>query len=102
MVKVEFKFDLIKDAKNYYDTANSDINYGHDFTKSIRLEVYKKLKGKKWDDVKKYMINLLKRGYKLNKEKNEKKLKEIKSAWKKVESRYFKKLEKITKEKIYT
>ena len=101
MPKVLFKLDILKDARNYYDTASSDINFGHDFTKSLRPEVYKKLKGKKWEVVKEYITHLLKNGYEKDKEKIENKLNEIKDGWNKIQKKYFKQLEKITKKKIY-
>ena len=101
MPKVVFKTDIERDAKNYYDAANSDIKWGNDFTKSLRPEVLEKLRGKKWVNVKKDTIAMLKRGYSKDKEKIENKLKEIEKSWRKIEKDYFKKLSQLTKHKIY-
>lgn len=102
MAKVIFKFDVEKDAKNYWECANSDLSYGYDFTKAIKPEVYKKLKGKKWENVKKDTIAMLERGYSKDKKKFSSKLKKIESSWRKIEKKYFKRLEKINKKPIYT
>lgn len=102
MPKVIFKFDIEEDAKNYWECANSNLHWGNDFTKSLRPEVLKKLKGKSWMKVKKETISMLMRGYQQNKEKNMEKLKVIQKKWDKMNDKYFKKLEDITKHKIYT
>lgn len=101
MPKVKFKFDIEKDAKNYYDAVNSTIEFGIDFSKSVKPELLPKLRGKKWKDAKKYIINYLNRRYTKNKENYQKKLDKIKKSWGKIEEKYFKKLEEITKRKIY-
>ena len=100
MPKVVFKFDKEKDAKNYYDCANSDPHWGNDFTKSLRPEVLKKLKGKKWTEVRKDTINMLKRGYSQDKERKEKKFKKIQKSWNKINDEYFKRLERVMKKPI--
>lgn len=102
MPKVIFKFDIEKDAENYYKAANSDAKWGYDFSKSMRPKVVKKVRGKTWKKSRKYLINMLKRGYSIDKKRHKANYKLIKSAWKKIEKRYFKKLEKITKNKIYS
>ncbi|MBU2562447.1 MAG: hypothetical protein KKF68_02180, partial [Nanoarchaeota archaeon] len=102
MPKVVFKFDLEKDAWNYYNCANSDSCWGEDFTRCLRPEVLKKLKGKKWSEVKKNTLGMLKRGYAQDEERDKKKLKELQNSWNKINDEYFKRLAKITKHKIYT
>lgn len=102
MPEVVFKFDIERDAKNYFSAANDTNTYGLDFTKYLRLDVLERLKGKKWDGVKDYMINFLKNGYNKDGKEWKKKLKQVKKSWKKIEKSYFKRLEKITKHKIYT
>ncbi|MGA2130181.1 MAG: hypothetical protein ABSG05_01015 [Candidatus Pacearchaeota archaeon] len=102
MPKVIFKFDIEKDAENYYKAANSSSKWGYDFSKIMRPEVVKKVRGKTWKKSRTYLLNMLKRGYPKDKKRFQKHSKLIKSAWKKIEKRYFKKLEKITKRKIYT
>lgn len=102
MSHVIFKFDIEKDAKNYYDCANSDPHWGHDFTKSLRPEVLKKLRGKKWIEIREDTINMLKKGYSQHEEEKNKKLEKIQEAWNKIEKNFFKRLAKITGRKIYT
>jgi len=99
--RVIFKFNIEKDAKNYWECANSNLSFGYDFTKAIKPEVYKKLKGKKWNDIRKNMISILKKGYNIDEGKNKRKLKRVESAWKKIEKAYFIRLEKINKKPIY-
>jgi len=61
MPKVIFNLDIKKDARNYWDCANSDIMWGHDFTKCLKPEILTKLKGKPWEKVEGYITNLLKK-----------------------------------------
>ena len=101
MPKVVFKTDIERDAKNHYDAANSDLHWGSDFTKALRSDVLKRLRGKKWTDVRKETVEMLKRGYSKDIGKFKKKLNQIKKSWRKIEKEYFEKLAKLTKHKIY-
>ncbi len=89
MPKVEFKFDINKDSWNYWDTANSKSHWGWDFTKNLRPELIEKLKGKKFEEVKEYLLILLNKGYSNDKEKNNAKLKEIEKSWRDIENEFF-------------
>jgi len=101
MPKVTFKFDIVKDSKTYYDAVNKGNAWGYDFSNSVKPEVKNMLKGKSWDKVKVKLGDMLKKGYK-EKEKEQNSLaKKIEGGWRKVEKRYFTKLEKVTKRKIY-
>ena len=99
MPKIIFKIDLEKDARNYYGCANSKPHFGHDFTKSMKQKTLIKLKGKKWPEIEIDIRELLKRGY--SKINIKLKLKKIENEWRKIEKIYFKKLERLTKRKIY-
>jgi hypothetical protein len=101
-MKVVFKIDINKDAKNYYDCANSESKFGRDFTKCIKPEILEKLRGKNWGEVRTEIIKILERGYSADKEKFEKRLKDIENEWKKIEPEFFKRLESLMKCKIYT
>lgn len=99
MSRVNFKIDIERDAKNYYYAANSTSKWGYDFTKTLRPEVLIKLKGKKWKEVKGYIVKLLKKGYSQSNNKN--KLAEIEKSWREIEKRCFYRLKKITGHPIY-
>lgn len=101
MPKVIFKIDIERDAKNYYDTANFESRWVNDFTRTIRPEILEKLRGKKWEDVKNSIISMLRRRYSKDREEIKEKLRNFEKAWKKIEAKYFKKLERITQHKIY-
>ena len=101
MPRVIFKFDIGKDAWNYWETANSDPHWGHDFRKCLRQENMKMLSGKKWGRVKKKLYDLLKKGYDDDKKHMENNLKLIKKRWYEIEKDYFKRLARITKHPIY-
>ena len=101
MPRVTFKFDIVKDAVNYYMASNSDSLWGHDFSKAVKPEITNKVRGKTWENSRSYLIKMLEKGYSADKKINQKRSRIIKSSWKKVEKRYFRKLEKITKRKIY-
>ena len=100
--KVIFKINLYRDAWNYYCAANSNPKWGYDFSKIIKPEIVKKVRRKKWEKTRNYLYKMLRKGYSIDKKKMNSNLKSIKSSWKKVEEKYFQKLEKITKKKIYT
>ena len=61
--KIKFQLNLKLDAKNYYDASNSTKTWGHDFSKSARPEIVSKVRGKKFEEVKKYLIDILSKGY---------------------------------------
>jgi len=100
--RVIFDINIRRDAWNYYCAANSNSKWGYDFSKIIRPEIVKKVRGKKWERAKDYLFKMLKRSYSLDKKRMNENLKSIKSSWKKAENKYFQKLEKITRKKIYT
>lgn len=103
MAEVEFKFDISRDAKNYWETANSSKHWGYDFSKDLRPNIIKMLRGKKWDkSTQDEIYNLLKENYKNDEKELDKRLNLIKKDWKKVEKEYFRRLAKITKHPIYT
>ena len=101
MSKVIFKFDIWKDAKNYWQSANSDAKWGHDFSKGVRPNILKMLKGKEWEKTKTEIHSLLKKNYDNDKKKLLKKLREISEKWGKIEKKYFRRLLKITGNRIY-
>ena len=101
MAKVNFKIDIEKDAWNYWRRANSGTSYGYDFKKKLDPKIIKKLKCKEFEEVKKEIVIFLKEKFYNSREIN-KKIKIIRNNWKKVEKKYFDKLEKITKHEIYT
>ena len=94
--------NLKLDAKNYYDASNSTKTWGHDFSKSARPEIVSKVRGKKFEEVKKYLIDILSKGYSKDTKRTKIKLKKIENDWSKIEKEYFKRLAKITKNPIYT
>jgi hypothetical protein len=103
MTKVIFKFDIRRDAKNYWETANSDPRWGHDFSKGLRPEMLKMLRGKKWNEnTQKKIYDLLKKYYNKDKKELKKALRFIKKDWKEIENEYFKRLARITKHPVYT
>lgn len=102
MAKVDFVFDIEKDAFNYWETANSNSKWGRDFTKNINPELIEKLKGKNFQEVKDFLLNMLQKGYLMDKDKNEKKAKEIKFLWGQIQDKYFQKLQSLTSKKIFT
>ena len=102
MVKVEFKIDLLKDAENYYDCANSSNGFGYDFSKCLKPKILKKIKNKKWEDVSGYIVGLLGGGYSEHKKDIEKRVRENEKQWNVIGGKYFDRLAKITKHKIYT
>ncbi len=99
--KVIFKFNKKLDAENYFIAANSNPKWGGNFTKTLRPEVLKMLRGKKWEEIEKPLMNMLNQGYSKDKTFMKNKLNEISYKWKKVETKYFVKLEKVTKHKIF-
>jgi hypothetical protein len=99
--KVEFQISLLKDAENYYRCANSIPHFGKDFTKCIKPEMLEKLKGKKWPEIMGEIIAILEKGYSKDLSGFKEKLEEIKNKWEKIGAEFFKRLEKITKHKIY-
>ena len=102
MPKIEFKIDWEKDARNYYDCANSNPHFGVDFTKEIKPEIFVKFRGKKWTDVKNEILITLKKAYHKDNVILNKKKREIEKEWGKIKQTFFAKLEQITKHKIYT
>lgn len=102
MPRVIFKFDIERDAWNYWATANSNLSWGHDFKKQLRPNILKMLKGKKWDSVARKIYGILEKGYKTDKKYRENNLKLIKKRWGGVEKEYFKRLSEVTKYPIYT
>lgn len=102
MSKVEFKLDYKKDAYNYWKIANNKSTWGSDFSKNINQDIIKTLKGKSWEDSKDYIYSLLSRDYKKHKKLIIISLTSFENAWRLIEKDYFKRLEELTKHKIYT
>jgi hypothetical protein len=96
--KLIFKFDKEKDLYNLWETSNSKIHYGYDFTKKLPKNVLKICNNKKYNECK----NDLKKAMKYL---HESKILKItincfEQSWKKINQEYFRRLEKITKEKF--
>jgi len=100
--KIDLQLNLEVDARNYYDAANSTKRWGHDFSKAVKPEIVKKVRGKSFQEVKKYLVDTLDKGYFKDIKRVKLKLKIIKHDWSKIEKEYFKRLAKITKNPIYT
>jgi len=99
MPKVEFIFDKEKDIWNYWSTANGSSKW-HDFSKDMPKDIYELIKDRKYEDVKKIIKEKI--SYIQNKEMIGVFIKALETSWENIEKEYFKRLEKITKKKIYT
>lgn len=102
MAHVTFKIDYKKDAHNYWEAANSNFYWGHNFSKAVFPEIRKNIRGKSWNKSKEYLYALLRKNYKrdgkmINLMKNQ-----FSEAWNMIEGEYFKRLEKVMKKPIYT
>ena len=98
MPKVEFLFDEGKDIWNIYRTCKSPIGFGYDFSSSIDKSLLKILKDKSIGECKNELEEYNKELY--NPYKMKKLTKIFKNAWRKVELKFFKRLEEITKRKF--
>lgn len=94
-IKIKFSKDLDKDARNWWE-ANNRLSYGYDFGKKCPLEIKKKVKGKKWKDVKNYLKNTIKKYYKEYPDWKRINEKNIKPYW----GQIIKRLEKIHNRKF--
>jgi len=99
---VTFKIDYTRDAKNYWEAANSKPHWGYDFSKCVLPEIKEKVKGKSWNKSKNYLYSLLRKNYKrdgkmINLVKNQ-----FSEVWSLIEDKYFERLEKVMKKPIYT
>lgn len=65
----KIKKSIKRDARNWWE-ANNRISYGHDFSKNCPVEIKKRVKGKKWEDVKQYLIKKITKKYFSQKEFN--------------------------------
>lgn len=100
--RIKFKIKIKTDAWNHWATANSKDTWGIDFTKRINPKILKKIKEKPFEEVQDYLFSTLKNNYSRDNDLIKKRLTLIKKNWKNVEKEYFKRLKKITKNKIYT
>jgi hypothetical protein len=97
--KVTFKLDLEKDIHNVWETANSNLTYGYDFKKHIHKKTLSICRGKKFEECKK---ELAKGATKIYSNKLIPILiKAVNDSWKTINDEYFRRLEKITKTKMY-
>lgn len=98
MTIVKFTFDKEKDLKNIWETANSRETYGYNFKKNLTSNILQICKGKKYNQAKpklqKTMVYI--HNHFLLKEAAE----SYNRSWNKIEKEYFKRLEKITKQKF--
>jgi hypothetical protein len=101
VAKVIFRINIERDAWNYYSTINSENKWGGNFLENFTPKIIKKFKGRKWDEVKKEVLELVNQFYKHHEKEIEDKLEEIEEAWRKAEKEYFHRLRKITQHKIY-
>ena len=95
---VKFKFDKEKDLKNIWETANTRSHYGHDFKKGLTKNILKICKGKEYNKCRKELcqtVNSLHKNSLVNDV-----IESINKSWENIEKEYFKKLEKITKQKF--
>jgi len=100
MPKVLFKLDYKKDAENYWGTVNSK-NHGVNWVDSVSFALRKQIKGKSWKKSKNIIYKYLEEFYKKNGKKLKFVLNQFSEIWKLFEKEYFKRLERITKRKIY-
>lgn len=98
MAIVEFKFDKEKDLKNIWETANQINIYGYNFKKGLTSNILQICKGKKYEKIKPKLKKTMNYTHKnlLCKEVTE----AYNKCWKKIEKEYFKRLEKITRNKF--
>ena len=95
---VKFKFDKEKDLYNIWETCNKGKGYGYDFTKHMPKEIVKICKGKKFSESKPKLRKIFDNIYKNVLIKDIEGY--INNSWKKIEKKYFIKLEELTKKKI--
>jgi len=96
---VEFKFDKEKDLFNIWETSNSGKHFGHDFTKNVPKEILKICKGKKFSNCKSKLEKISYNLYSKNDLIKDIE-KDMNVAWRKIEKKYFKRLENLTNQKI--
>ena len=99
---VTFKLDYKKDARNYFDAANSRMYDGWDFSKFVLPEIKKRVRGKSWEKSKTYLYGLMKENYTRDGKMINLIKKQFSEAWGLVEGKYFKRLENVMKKPIYT
>jgi len=99
MGKIEFKFNLEKDARNWWAAANIKSN-NYDWTKILPPFIFKEIKEKSWEDAKPFLISFLGRQFSKNKEKFDLSINQIREKWGDIEEKYFTTLEKLTSKKL--
>lgn len=96
---VKFKFDKEKDLKNIWETANCKRDYGYDFRKNLTKNILEICSNKEY---KKCHRKLQKTMHTIHENILMKEIaKSVSSSWNKIEKEYFKRLEKITKNKFH-
>lgn len=96
--RVEFKFDKEKDLWNIWSTANSKRQYGFNSKKDLTSNITKICKNKKYEACKKQLMNTMNPIYKHGLAKQLPKI--FSDEWGKIQIEYFKRLEKVTKQKF--
>ena len=95
---IEFKFDVEKDLRNIWDTANSKKHYNFEFKEKLPKEILEICENKKYEKCKKELLEKRNPLYKNPLIKIM--IKSLKESWVKIEKEYFVRLEKITGKKF--
>jgi len=96
--EVIFRLNKEKDLRNIWETCNSKTSYGYDFKNNLSKETLKACSGKSFENCKNYLEK--KRAYIYSRESTKIAIRATEESWKGIEKKYFKKLEKITNEKM--
>lgn len=97
--KVVFKIDYRKDAWNYWNCADSE--YPEKNFERSNPELYKRISGKTWNEVKDFLFDYLKPKYQRDQKLFELVIGNFSDVWKLIENEYFGRLEQIMKKPVY-
>jgi len=98
MPKVIFKFNKENDLWNLWDTCNSSVRWGHDFTRKIDPKIIRLCKKKKLKDIKKKLEDYRKEIYSSGIISAS--VKSFNKEWGKINNRFFIKLKEVMKKPI--